>query len=62
MKRIAPNITRVAYLFNPDTAPLFYARAVEIAAPVSSVKSFAAAVHNAAEMEHVIEQFAREIR
>ena len=62
VKRIAPNITRVAYLFNPDTAPLFYARAVEIAAPVSSVKSFAAAVHNAAEMEHVIEQFAREIR
>jgi len=60
VKRIAPNITRVAYLFNPDTAPLFYARAVEIAAPVSSVKSFAAAVHNAAEMEHVIEQFARE--
>jgi putative ABC transport system substrate-binding protein len=60
VKRIAPNITRVAYLFNPDTAPLFYARAVEIAAPVSSVKSFAAAVHNTNEMEHVIEQFARE--
>src|SRR5499427_2044006 len=60
LKRIAPNITRVAYLFNPDTAPLFYARAVEITAPVLSVKPFAAAVHNAAEMEHVIEQFARE--
>jgi putative tryptophan/tyrosine transport system substrate-binding protein len=57
---LRPNITRVAYLFNPDTAPLFYARAVEIAAPVSSVKSFAAAVHNTNEMEHVIEQFARE--
>src|SRR5215468_5677913 len=25
LKRVAPNITRVAYLFNPDTAPLFYA-------------------------------------
>jgi putative tryptophan/tyrosine transport system substrate-binding protein len=60
LKRIAPNITRVAYLFNPNTAPLVYARAVEAAAPVSSVKSFAAAIHNTNEMEHVIEQFARE--
>jgi putative ABC transport system substrate-binding protein len=58
LKRVAPNITRVAYLFNPNTAPLFYARAVETAAPVLSVKPFAAAVHNADEMEHVIEQFA----
>jgi len=60
VKRVAPNITRVAYLFNPDTAPLFYARAVETAAPMLSVKPFAAAVHNADEMERVIEQFARE--
>jgi len=59
LKRIAPNITRVAYLFNPDTAPLFYARAVEITAPVLSVKPFAAAVHDTNEMEHMIEQFAR---
>jgi putative tryptophan/tyrosine transport system substrate-binding protein len=58
LKRVAPNITRVAYLFNPNTAPLFYARAVETAAPVLSVKPLAAAVHNADEMEHVIEQFA----
>ena len=60
VKRIAPNITRVAYLFNPDTAPLFYARAVEITAPVLSVKPFAAAVRDTNEMEHMIEQFARE--
>jgi len=59
VKRVAPNITRVAYLFNPDTAPLFYARAVETAAPMLSVEPFAAAVHNADEMERVIEQFAR---
>src|SRR5262249_47707518 len=32
LKRVAPNITRVAYLFNPNTAPLFYAKAVETAA------------------------------
>jgi len=59
VKRVAPNVTRVAYLFNPNTAPLFYAKAVEAAAPVLSVRPFAAAVHDADEMERVIEQFAR---
>jgi len=59
-KGIAPNIRRVAYLFNPNTAPLLYARAVEAAAPLLSIKPFAAEVRNADEMEGVIEQFARE--
>jgi putative ABC transport system substrate-binding protein len=59
LKLVAPNVTRVAYLFNPDTAPLFYARAVETAAPVLPVKPFAAAVRNTDEMERAIEQFAR---
>src|SRR6201993_3114859 len=54
VKGVAPNITRVAYLFNPNTAPLFYVRAVETAAPFLSVKLIAAAVHNTAEMEGVI--------
>src|SRR5262245_45844394 len=60
VKDIAPNITRVAYLFNPNTAPLLYASAVETAAPSLSIKLFAAEVRNADEMEGVIEQFARE--
>ena len=47
LKSIAPAITRVAYLFNPDTVPLLYARSVETAAPLLSVKPLAAAVHNA---------------
>jgi ABC-type uncharacterized transport system substrate-binding protein len=59
VKRVAPNVTRVAYLFNPNTAPLVYARAVETAAPLLAIKPFAAEVHDAAEMEGVIEQFAR---
>jgi putative tryptophan/tyrosine transport system substrate-binding protein len=59
VKLVAPNITRVAYLFNPNTAPLFYARAVETAAPSLSVKPFAAEVHDAEEIEDMIEQFAR---
>ena len=60
LKSIAPRITRVAYLFNPNTAPPLYARSVEIAAPLLSVKPLAAAVHNAHQLEGVIEQIARE--
>src|ERR1700756_5152143 len=60
VKGIAPNITRVAYLFNPNTAPLLYARAVETAAPLFSVKSFPAAVHDVEEIEPMIEQISRE--
>jgi ABC-type uncharacterized transport system substrate-binding protein len=60
VKGIAPNITRVAYLFNPSTAPLLYASAVETAAPSLSIKLFAAEVRNADEIKGVIEQVARE--
>jgi putative ABC transport system substrate-binding protein len=60
VKQVAPNVTRVAYLFNPSTAPLLYASAVETAAPSSSVKSLSAEVHNADEIERVIKQVARE--
>jgi putative ABC transport system substrate-binding protein len=60
VKGVAPNITRVAYLFNPNTAPLFYARSVETAAPLLSVRPFSAEVYNATEMERLIEQVARE--
>jgi len=60
LKRLAPNITRVAYLFNPNTAPLLYAKAVETAAPLLSVKSIPAAVHNAVEIERALAQVARE--
>jgi putative tryptophan/tyrosine transport system substrate-binding protein len=60
LKRLAPNITRVAHLFNPNTAPLLYAKAVESAAPLLSVKSIPAAVHNTVEIERALEQIARE--
>jgi len=60
VKGIAPNITRVAYLFNPNTAPLLYAKAVETAASSVSVKSIAVAVQSAVELERVIEQVARQ--
>ncbi|HEX6895347.1 MAG TPA: ABC transporter substrate-binding protein [Bryobacteraceae bacterium] len=60
LKRLAPNIKRVAYLFNPDTAPLVYVKAVETVAPLRSVKCIPAAVHNAVEIERALEQVARE--
>jgi putative tryptophan/tyrosine transport system substrate-binding protein len=60
LRVIAPNITRVAYLFNPNTAPLIYVRSIKSAAALLSVKSVAAEVYSAVEMERVIEQFARE--
>ena len=60
LKRLAPNITRVAYLFNPNSAPLLYAKAVDTTAPLLSIKSIPAAVHNAVEIERALEQIARE--
>ena len=60
LKLLAPSITRVAYLFNPNTAPLLYAKAVETAAPLLSLKSIPAAVHKALEIERALEQIARE--
>src|ERR1700756_378748 len=60
VKGIAPNITRVAYRFNPNTAPRLFASAVETAAPSLSIKLFAAEVRNTDEMEGVIAQFARD--
>jgi putative ABC transport system substrate-binding protein len=60
LKGIAPHLTRVAYLFNPNTAPLLYARSVETAAPLLSVKPLAAPAHNAHQLEDVMEQIARE--
>jgi putative ABC transport system substrate-binding protein len=60
LKRLAPNINRVAYLFNPNTAPLVYVKGVETAAPLLSVRPIPAPVHNAIEIERALEQTARE--
>jgi putative tryptophan/tyrosine transport system substrate-binding protein len=60
LKGIAPHLTRVAYLFNPNTAPPLYTRSVETAAPLLSVKTLDAAVHNAHQLEGAIELIARE--
>ncbi len=57
LKEIAPGITRVAVMFNPDTAPdrgSYFLRPVEAAAPSLHVEVIAAPVHNDAEIESAI--------
>jgi putative ABC transport system substrate-binding protein len=57
LKEVAPTITRVAVMFNPDTAPdrgTYFLRPVEAAAPSLHVEVVAAPVHNDAEIEAAI--------
>jgi putative ABC transport system substrate-binding protein len=54
LKEISPDLTRVALLVNPDTAPLygrFYLCAFEAAAATFSVESVTTFVHNESEIE-----------
>src|SRR5215813_11468163 len=62
LKEIAPGLTRVAVLFNPDTSPQskFFMRAVEAAASSHGVRASAVAVGSAADIEPAITKFARE--
>jgi ABC-type uncharacterized transport system substrate-binding protein len=57
LKECAPNITRVAILFNPDTAPhSVYLPLIKAAAQHFPVELVSAAVRNATEMEAAIAQ------
>jgi putative tryptophan/tyrosine transport system substrate-binding protein len=60
LRTISPSMTRVVYLFNPASLPAFFKPSVEAAAPVLSLKTIAAEVRNATEIELAIETFARE--
>jgi len=63
LKLIAPGITQVAVLFNPETAPgrgVFFERAIEAASSSLSLKSFAVPVRDAAEIERAIGAIAQE--
>src|SRR3954468_21706584 len=56
LKDVAPNVRRVAFLFNPKTAPYFqyYLNTLKAAAPVFAVEAVAAPVSDASELESVI--------
>jgi putative ABC transport system substrate-binding protein len=62
LKEIAPRIARVALVFNPETAPYadLFRRPVEAAAPSFAVAPVSAGVRTLAELEQVVDAFARE--
>ena len=59
LKGIAPSTTRVMYLFNPDTAPVYIQKSVRAAMPLLSMDAHAAPVRSVSEIEPHIEEFAR---
>jgi putative tryptophan/tyrosine transport system substrate-binding protein len=60
LKQVAPAVRRVALLFNPDTAPFAasFMRVIEVSAPSFAVEPIAAAVHDDAELERTVADFA----
>jgi len=63
LTQIAPNVKRVAIIFDPDTAPgggTYYLPAFEGAARSLKVAAISAPVHNDAELEAVITSLGRE--
>jgi putative ABC transport system substrate-binding protein len=63
LKEVAPGIKRVAFIFNPKLAPgggSYYTRLIEASAPTFAVTPTVAPVHDAAEIERAIGEFARE--
>jgi putative tryptophan/tyrosine transport system substrate-binding protein len=61
LKHVAPEVKRVALIFNPDTAPfahLFWQPVVE-AAPAFDVEPIQVPIRDVGEIEHAIEAFAR---
>jgi len=56
LKEIAPRVKRVAFLFNPATAPFaeYYLNPFKAAAPSLAVEAIAAPVHDTSSLESVI--------
>ena len=63
LKEIAPGVERVAFLFNPQTAPYvtrYYQGPLETSARSLGLQPSASAVHDASEMESAVIAFSRE--
>jgi putative tryptophan/tyrosine transport system substrate-binding protein len=60
LKQIAPRVTRVALIYNPETAPYadLFQQPVEAAAPAFAVMPITVAARSAAELERAIDAFA----
>jgi putative ABC transport system substrate-binding protein len=62
LKEIAPRVTRVGVMFNPDTASYaeYYLRPLNAVAPKLGVKAFAVTVRSEADMQKAIAELGRE--
>src|SRR5262249_42179055 len=62
LKEIAPHVARIAFLFNPVTAPYaeYFLNPLKVAAPSLGVKAIAAPVRDTSELESVVAAQARE--
>src|SRR5262249_20556319 len=62
LKEIAPDVKRVAVLFNPSAGPYadFFLRSIDAAAPSLAINAIAIRLQDPIEIERVIEDFARE--
>jgi putative ABC transport system substrate-binding protein len=62
LKEIAPRVTRVAFLFNPITAPFYeiYMKPFKAAAVSFALEAIAAPVHDISELESIVAAQARE--
>ena len=61
LKEIAPGLSRVGVMFNPDTSPQskFFMRSIEAAAPSHGVQAVVVPVRTTADIEPAFEGFAR---
>jgi putative ABC transport system substrate-binding protein len=64
MRQIAPSVARVAFLFNPETAPFarYYLDTFRSAAAALAIEPIEAPVHNTAEAEAIVTKIGREGR
>jgi len=62
LKEIVPSLTRVAVMFNPETAPYveYYLKPLEVAASKLDVKTFRATVHSVSDIEAIVAGLGRE--
>jgi putative ABC transport system substrate-binding protein len=62
LKEIAPRVTRVAVMFNPDTAPYaeYYLRPLKVAAPKLGVNAYSAIVRGEPDIQKAIDELGRE--
>jgi putative ABC transport system substrate-binding protein len=58
--RIAPSVRRVVYIYNLATVPTGFLRTLDALAPTIPVQLVAAPVHNSAEIDAAVAEFARE--